>query len=288
MLSHFPDSAPDGRRHSPLLRKRRATVSSLGRDAASAYGLAVTASGMPNQLASLQLIWGVIVAFGLGASGSDIVVGIASAQVVTEVATDPNVAYAYHAIPITVPSHQTSGPSHRVIEAPKSRKHRSSTTGRYGRRSTHAAISPGSTRGSSPGSPPGASFGAPHGLPHGQSHVFSHHGDVVVPAPNEGVPTGPPPRRHAGSAELDDIARVPGAATPFGEWAGGVGARLIPRPPLSSLLQRLPASAATIPEARQTPVWKQPYSYGYFGASGKRHWSKHHSYRDNDTRWTLR
>jgi hypothetical protein len=32
-------------------------------------------------------------------------------------------------------------------------------------------------------------------------------------------------------------------------------------------------------------AWKQPYSYGYFGASGKRHWSKHHGYRDRATEW---
>ncbi len=46
--------------------------------------------------------------------------------------------------------------------------------------------------------------------------------------------------------------------------------------------------AATIPEARQTEIWKTPYSYGYFGASGTRQWSLHNGYRDKYTEWRLR
>jgi hypothetical protein len=43
---------------------------------------------------------------------------------------------------------------------------------------------------------------------------------------------------------------------------------------------------AAIPgAAAPKTAWKQPYSYGYFGASGKRHWSKHHGYRDRVTEW---
>ncbi len=195
-----------------------------------------------------RLIGGVLAAFGLGGGGNDRVVGVVSAQVVTEVPADPNVAHAYHATPIPAPSHPNPAPSHRVIEAPRSPGHHSPRTRQHG------------TRHDGP---------RQHGTRHDGPR---HHG----------------PRHHAGSATRVDTAGVPGASTPFNEWAGGIGSRLIPRPPLSSLLQRIPAASGTIPEARRTPVWKQPYSYGYFGASGKRHWTKHHSYRDNDTRWTLR
>jgi hypothetical protein len=46
---------------------------------------------------------------------------------------------------------------------------------------------------------------------------------------------------------------------------------------------------AAIPgAAAPKTAWKQPYSYGYFGASGKRHWSKHHGYRDRATEWRYR
>lgn len=44
----------------------------------------------------------------------------------------------------------------------------------------------------------------------------------------------------------------------------------------------------SIPGATQRPVWKTPYAYGYFGASGKKHWSRSHGYHDRRTQWTLR
>lgn len=44
-------------------------------------------------------------------------------------------------------------------------------------------------------------------------------------------------------------------------------------------------SQAKLPMANQRETWKTPYSYGHFGASGKRHWSKHHGYRDRYTEW---
>ncbi|WP_146515610.1 hypothetical protein [Rubripirellula amarantea] len=45
---------------------------------------------------------------------------------------------------------------------------------------------------------------------------------------------------------------------------------------------------ATIPNAKQTGTWKQPYSYGYFGGSGTRHWSKNYGYRDRTTEFRYR
>lgn len=50
-------------------------------------------------------------------------------------------------------------------------------------------------------------------------------------------------------------------------------------------LQRSPAK---LPHANLRETWKTPYSYGYFGASGTRHWSLHHGYRDRYTEWRLR
>lgn len=45
---------------------------------------------------------------------------------------------------------------------------------------------------------------------------------------------------------------------------------------------------ASIPGGRERPVWKQPYSYGYFGASGNRRWETHHGYRDRYTEYRYR
>lgn len=50
----------------------------------------------------------------------------------------------------------------------------------------------------------------------------------------------------------------------------------------------LQASNAKLPRANLRKTWKTPYSYGYFGASGTRHWSLHHGYRDRYTEWRLR
>jgi hypothetical protein len=43
---------------------------------------------------------------------------------------------------------------------------------------------------------------------------------------------------------------------------------------------------AKIPDATVEPQWKVPYAYGYFGASGTRHWTKSSGYRDTYKRWT--
>ena len=46
--------------------------------------------------------------------------------------------------------------------------------------------------------------------------------------------------------------------------------------------------APLLPESNSRPIWKAPYSYGHFGASGTRHWSVHYGYRDRMTEWRLR
>lgn len=58
-------------------------------------------------------------------------------------------------------------------------------------------------------------------------------------------------------------------------------------PPLDTLHRRLASPRATVPGAAERRVWKRPYSYGYFGARGKRRWSRHYGYRDRYTQWTL-
>ena len=46
-------------------------------------------------------------------------------------------------------------------------------------------------------------------------------------------------------------------------------------------------SPAALPRAQQRETWKTPYSYGYFGASGNRHWTLHNGHRDRYTEWRL-
>ncbi|EMI19005.1 secreted protein [Rhodopirellula maiorica SM1] len=58
-------------------------------------------------------------------------------------------------------------------------------------------------------------------------------------------------------------------------------------PPHSSHHQRKVGTPAMIPQAKESARWKTPYSYGYFGATGKRSWSKHTGYRDRYTEWIL-
>ncbi|MGB7326844.1 MAG: hypothetical protein WBD31_18350 [Rubripirellula sp.] len=60
-----------------------------------------------------------------------------------------------------------------------------------------------------------------------------------------------------------------------------------PLPPGYRLHHHIQAPTATIPNAVRRESWKTPYSYGYFGASGTRSWSRHTSYRDNKTEWRL-
>ncbi len=58
-------------------------------------------------------------------------------------------------------------------------------------------------------------------------------------------------------------------------------------PPHLSHHRPIQPSPAVLPDANQQETWKTPYSYGYFGASSSRHWSRHHGYRDHSTQWRL-
>ena len=55
-----------------------------------------------------------------------------------------------------------------------------------------------------------------------------------------------------------------------------------------ALHHRLLPRHPSIPGAATDRRWKTPYSYGYFGASGNRHWTHHTGYRDRDTEWRFR
>ncbi len=61
-----------------------------------------------------------------------------------------------------------------------------------------------------------------------------------------------------------------------------------PHPPRLGLGRRIAPPPAMLPNANRSETWKTPYSYGYFGASGKRQWSLSHGYRDRYTQWELR
>ncbi len=57
-------------------------------------------------------------------------------------------------------------------------------------------------------------------------------------------------------------------------------------PVLRHLHEHKLAAPASIPEATIDPRWKAPYAYGYFGASGSKHWKKSSGYRDTYKRWS--
>ena len=70
--------------------------------------------------------------------------------------------------------------------------------------------------------------------------------------------------------------------------AGHHKSKLIPHPPHHAIHRRVQPAPAMLPEANQREIWKTPYSYGHFGASGTRHWTLHHGYRDRYTEWRLK
>ena len=57
-------------------------------------------------------------------------------------------------------------------------------------------------------------------------------------------------------------------------------------PLLRRLHEHKQPSQARIPQATVEPQWKTPYAYGYFGASGTKHWIRSSGYRDTYKRWT--
>ena len=77
-----------------------------------------------------------------------------------------------------------------------------------------------------------------------------------------------------------------GKKSPFSHESIHPSKRLV-HPPFSSHRRRVQPAPATLPGANQKASWKTPYSYGYFGGSGTRHWSLHHGARDRYTEWVL-
>jgi hypothetical protein len=85
------------------------------------------------------------------------------------------------------------------------------------------------------------------------------------------------------------ILRAPTIAAPGEQAATGKSLqKKLVHPPYSSHRRRMQPEPPTLPGANQREIWKTPFSYGYFGASGTRHWSLHHGYRDRYTEWRLR
>lgn len=80
-----------------------------------------------------------------------------------------------------------------------------------------------------------------------------------------------------------------GAQAARGSGAAGSGAAASTHP-LARLKHhgQVQAPVPLMPQSNVTPTWKSPYSYGHFGASGTRHWSVHHGYRDRMIEWRLR
>jgi len=100
----------------------------------------------------------------------------------------------------------------------------------------------------------------------------------------------PPMSRPAPPPAVHRVIQAPAAPIHAPGVPAGSNASHRPphRPPHTRLWHgRIEAVPATVPQAQQKAAWKSPYSYGYFGASGKRHWSKHHGYRQRYTEWRL-
>lgn len=84
------------------------------------------------------------------------------------------------------------------------------------------------------------------------------------------------PRHHPHLPEFPGVENDPNAAGP-----GHLGAG-------TQWLKTQPGPRQMIPNATVQPTWKAPYSYGYFGSPGKRHWTRQSGYRDRHLQWTLR
>lgn len=156
------------------------------------------------------------------------------------------------------PMQVSAPPAHRVIRGPRPPKKPSLIDSLMGVRT-----SPGHQ----PSSAPQSGFQHPAG------------GTVVIPGQvyeSGGMPSG-----HSGSQWHGNA--------PDHYVAGPLQSDLREsyHPPHFDMRRRFMPPQATILEARQSPSWKTPYSYGYFGASGKRHWSLHHGSRDRATTWNL-
>jgi hypothetical protein len=112
------------------------------------------------------------------------------------------------------------------------------------------------------------------------------------------VATSPAPVSIDGSVlplpHQHQVIQAPRVVHPHGNhpWpqASDRTARTNPAHPLPHLIHHHTrhVAPAVIPDGTLREVWKSPFSYGYFGASGSRRWIRHFGYRDRDTEWRLR
>ena len=94
------------------------------------------------------------------------------------------------------------------------------------------------------------------------------------------------PAYHASNSPDHRVIRAPGHLPARHPAVGLPDAAHSPH--TATIHRRLQSRSAAIPHAAVRGVWKTPYSYGYFGASGERRWTRQHGYRDHYTQWTLR
>ncbi len=99
----------------------------------------------------------------------------------------------------------------------------------------------------------------------------------------DGIPQSVAPA--TASHHQHQILRAPGPRAATSAAARHHEKYLQKHPPHLSIQQRIQPAPAKLPLANQRETWKTPYSYGYFGASGRRHWSRHYGYRDRYTEW---
>lgn len=130
---------------------------------------------------------------------------------------------------------------------------------------------------------PGEMFGsASQPTIHHQSENYEYPPEAISNQPEPMVGQHPSLLDQAGDMAFSNYSHqdhlpappIHGAHRKFGikKWPGGP----------------IQPSTATLPGGHERPMWKQPYSYGYFGASGSRSWSKHSGYRDRSTEFRFR
>ncbi|EMI53108.1 hypothetical protein [Rhodopirellula sallentina] len=148
-----------------------------------------------------------------------------------------------------------ASPPHRVIQAPRSTPAPSAVPRSGGETwMVHPTTSGYNSSGYSSGGPAGSNA---------MSHVY-HAGTSAVAGVHRHLPEMP-------GVENDPQSVGPGHLGLGTHW-----------------LKTRPRPRQTIPGATVEPGWKTPYSYGYFGSEGKRHWTRQHGYRDRYLQWTLR
>lgn len=146
----------------------------------------------------------------------------------------------------------------------------------------------------------------PHGVPDwSEPMVNSYSGDGYI---FEGAMSSSTPHRVLQSPAANPLrapsshhSQVPYSHTPYGPSTGnssrsghvaGTAKEVFDEtlhtdgPLLRRLHEHKQPAQAKIPQATVEPQWKTPYAYGYFGASGTKHWIKSSGYRDTYKRWT--